>query len=226
MHRYEELEKIYYKKRYLKIFFIFGFVFLIGFSFFYFIFFNKTKNTKKEKNKKEVIKKEKKINKEINKKNLKIKKEPKKISFILPEISKSYEEKSKKEEVKKEKTTKNKEKAFKKEVKTEKKSDNIKIEEKSISLNELIKKYNLNPSYDIAMIIAKEYFKKGDLENARIWAVKANSLNPEDVDSWLFFADILLKKNEKEKALKILNVYIETYGDNPLIEAKIRSINE
>ena len=247
MHRYEELEKIYYKKKFLKFISIF-FVLVISIGiFFIFPSLNKenekniTKNIIKEKtiniNQKKEINTTK-LNKKIEKvskntqkeKNVSIvKNENQKLTFILPKITEKQkniikENKPVKKDIKKRKEIKEIKKT--KTTTSKKIPPSIKIEEKKISVNELIRKFNTNPNYDIAMIIAKEYFKIGDLNNARIWVIKANNLKPEDVDSWLLFADILLKNNEKEKALKILNVYIDTYGDNPLIEAKIRSINE
>ena len=252
MHRYEELEKLYYKKKYLKIiFFIFLTLIVFG-AVYYVVVYKKSVKSKKEITKsKKIVKKEtvKKVKQETNESNVsktasaeKIKKPNKvnneqkqnnqKLMFILPKIdnnmvkNSSIADKTQKT-IKKQPSNKvktNKPKKIKPQPKTEEKEPVI--QEKKVSVSELIRKFNLNPDYDLAMLIAKEYYNRGDLNNARIWVIKANNLNPEDVESWLLFADILVKKNEKQKALKILNVYIDTYGDNPLIEAKIRSINE
>ncbi|WP_457561076.1 tetratricopeptide repeat protein [Caminibacter sp.] len=241
MHRYEELEKLYYKKLYFKIFVFTIFIFIIAGG----IFISSKKNTQKSSVKKERAEKtaitqklkkknEKKVvKKEIVKKN-NIKKTTKniqKLTFILPKIDNNISNNISKNNisnVQKSQSSKNKKHLNKKPETNEmnKVQPQIKIVEKSLSVKDLIKQFNNNPNYDFAMMIAKEYFKKGDLKNARIWAIKANNLNPQDVDSWLLFADILLKQNEKQKALQILKVYLNTYGDNPLIDDKIRSINE
>jgi tetratricopeptide (TPR) repeat protein len=84
----------------------------------------------------------------------------------------------------------------------------------------------MNPSYDLALMIAKEYYKQKNYKQAQIWAIKANNLDPQKVESWLLFADILLKENKKKKALEILKIYLDQYGEEERIRAKIRSIDE
>ena len=68
------------------------------------------------------------------------------------------------------------------------------------------------------------YFNKNNLQKAKEWALKANSINSENYQSWEMFAKILLRKNQKEKAKRVLKAYIQNYGYNENIENLLRSI--
>ncbi|GAB6046135.1 membrane protein [Caminibacter profundus] len=230
MHRYEELEKLYYKRLIWKFFILillFVFFVLIG-------FYSYSKKGKKiqanEENitmfKERTLKEKKEIksvevNKSIKMDN-KINKSNDKLVFVLPQIK----EKDITESIH-QKNIQN----VKKENKLNKVSKDIKntsivvIKEKKVNIKELIQKYKEQPNYEIAMIIAKKYFDK-DLKKSQLWALKANNLDPKREESWLLFADILLKENKKQKAIEILNIYLDTYGENSKVMAKIRSINE
>jgi tetratricopeptide (TPR) repeat protein len=256
VHRYEELEKIYYKKMFLKIIVIllFFFVTFVGIYYFYKNGFHLNKssqsiktdkienNQSKEENKtkfeqKTVEQKTVKENKiktpkkrENAKKNKTINQEEK-LTFVVPQIS---ENEIKKEITTPEKTGNSSNKKTESETKIKKPLNNtsitvkpeIEIKEKKISLNELKQKFSMNPSYDLALMIAKEYYKQKNYKQAQIWAIKANNLDPQKVESWLLFADILLKENKKKKALEILKIYLDQYGEEERIRAKIRSIDE
>jgi predicted Zn-dependent protease len=65
-----------------------------------------------------------------------------------------------------------------------------------------------------------------DYSNAKLWALKANNIDPSKYQSWKMFAFILLKKNDKIKARKILKVYLNDYGDNDEIYKLLRSLDE
>ncbi|WP_456488728.1 hypothetical protein [Caminibacter pacificus] len=101
---------------------------------------------------------------------------------------------------------------------------NLKVEK--VDIHQLISSFNQSPNYDLAITISKEYLKRGNLKEAQKWALKANTMEPDRVESWLQFADILLKEGKKEKAVQILRVYIDSYGENDEIESKLRSLNE
>ena len=203
MHRYEELEKLYYKKLFLKIFFIIGLILFIIVGLYLFL----KKPSKKE------IKHQVKV-KEIN--ISKPKKEIKKeaihpVNFILPSI-------------KEEKEIKVNSSKPKKEIKKEEKKELFK--EKKVSIKELINKFNSNPNINIALMIANRYLKENNLSEAQKWALKANNINAEDERSWIIFANILVKKGNIKKAKEILNFYLDSYGKNDKIENKLRSLND
>ena len=243
MHRYEELEKLYYKKKKIFYFTIVMSVLLIGSAVFFAINKlsstqnvnkkNKTVSVKKVTPKKKVKKEENKtVKREIIKPVTETKPKEKKefkLEFILPNIAEV--------KVPKEKHAKKIKKASEKPVlkpKPKKIANNLEVVEipdvklhvQKVDINKLIKSFNSSPNYDLALNISKEYLKINDIKNAQKWALKANVMEPERVDSWIQFADILLKQGKKEKARQILRVYIDSYGENEEINRKLRSINE
>jgi len=239
MHRYDEFEKLYYKRVLFKylIFISIIILFLLGF----FILYKKEnpkkilkhnimhKEIKKEKIKKNIVKK-------IKEKNIEENKSVKNIHFILPNLSKTvlnqktFQKKQNDNMCKKDllKTTNNHKKNKIKEVKTNHIANinSIKIVEKTPDLKALIKKFNKTKNFDLAILISKIYLQKKDLQNAQIWALKANNINPSSYKSWILFADILLKKKKLKKVREILKVYINSYGPNDIIEEKLRSLND
>ena len=243
MHRYEELEKIYYKKLYLKAFI--GFILFVIFIAISVIFLNSTKNKKKEnlssntskviaQTKKETAKNNKKNNfsnkKELN--TQKIKKEAtnnQELKFILPNIDfikEPVESKKTKKTIisKKEKTKPQLKEAQKKNIPNVS-TQNIKIKENNVNITDLINDFKTNKDYNLAITIAKIYFKQNNLKKAQIWALNANNLVPSKPESWIIFADIMIKKHNLQKARDLLKVYIDSYGSNDIIEEKLRSIN-
>jgi len=226
MHRYEELEKLYYKKLYLKFFFIFFSIFLVIIGIYYFLNLKKSKSKKevKKQTEKIIAKSKKEVVVKVIKKEIKPKKEVKKtiesISFVLPEIKDEpiRPKKSKKNTIKNKLVKENSPKK-----KVEKKV--FVIKEQKVNIKTLIKDYQSNPNYHLAILITKLYLKQNDLKNAQKWALKANNLAPDEVESWILFADILKRKNQIKKAIEILKVYEETYGGNDIIEKKLRSLN-
>ena len=75
-------------------------------------------------------------------------------------------------------------------------------------------------------MISKYYFSHQDYNNAESWALKANNMDPSKYQSWKMFALILLKKHQKNKAKKVLSIYLDDYGNNEEIEKLLRSIDE
>ena len=230
MHRYEELERLYYKRLYIKFFLIFVLIVIVSIAFYFFLKEEKSKkienSTHKEKEVTKVVKKEINVTQvEKIKKVEKVEKKPKvektqELKFILPNIDfiEPVEEKVANKEYKKEKTVSQP-------IQKIKKIEKVEIKESSVNLNDLIKEYNKNKDYNLAITIAKIYLNKNDLKKAQIWALNANSLQPSKPESWVIFADILIKKKEIQKAKEILKTYINSYGSNNVIEEKLRSIN-
>ena len=247
MHKYERLEKIYYKKKFLKIFFIILIITVILGIVFFFKNIQKRDLSHKTENilKKHIIKKEsnttfnknkhkkleiKKIieQKDIKNKNIKeIKKEVKhNFSFILPPIEIDKNET---------KTTIDNRKYFnhtketnKTSIKQEKKvsSKKVLIVEETINIQDLINSFHQNPTYNLAIQIATYYMNKNKLDRAKLWALKANNINPSKADSWKIFAIILIKQKKLIKAKEVLKIYLNDYGENPEIKKLLRSINE
>ena len=233
MHRYEEYEKLYYKKLFFKYFTLFLVFIIILMGTFFIIRYKK--NIKKDNSSiktnnfsKNDIKKNKKpvsINKNINKTD-KQEKNIESLHFVLPDISKlDFKKRIVKHKKEKEiKLTKMKEIDLNHTANLG--NLKIKIVEKKPQLKILIKKFNNTKDFDLAILISKIYFQKGDLKNAQIWALKANNINPSSYKSWILFANILIKENKIAKAKEILRFYINSYGQNDIIEKKLRSLND
>ena len=238
MHRYEELEKVYYKKLYLKLFA--GFILFIIFIILLFIFLDSTKKPeKKEIQKPEKIHKS--VHNDVNKtkhsmqskkkteqKKQEVKKEQIKkeqeLKFILPNIDFIKEPSEPKPQIKKPSVNKMKKKQLKSQT-SQKDFQNIKITENKVNINDLINEFKKNKDYNIAITISKIYLKQNNLKKAQIWALNANSLAPSKPESWIIFADIMIKKHNIKKAKDLLRVYIDSYGSNDIIEEKLRSID-
>jgi len=100
------------------------------------------------------------------------------------------------------------------------------IKESTININELVSEFEKKPDFETAMTLSNYFYAKKNYSLAKQWAIKANNLNPMDYRSWKMFALILIKKNDKIKAKKVLQTYLNEYGDNDEIYKLLRSINE
>ena len=236
MHRYDELEKLYYKKKITKIilnfFLVLVVVFLSYFSY-HFIYDKKKETSSVKQNIKHTIKNQnfyvktpdknlsKKVKKTIIKKNKKDYNTPV-LSFIISDINTTAQAKN----VSQKKIIKKK---ISKKVKKNKilKGNNIpSIEIETIDIKQLINNYKKNQNFDTAIVIAKYYLNKNQLKNSKLWALKANSIDPKRYESWKIFALILLKKHKNKKAKEVLQTYLNDYGYNNEINKLLRSINE
>ena len=227
MHRYEELEKKYYIYK-LKKFVIIIFVLIIGSgSFFYYYFSNffleEESNISFENAKEDKI-----YFLEFNSSLLKINMDKEKnktnelvFSFNIPTLDETIKEENLK--MKKETSSNLKQNSYKINFN---KTNNSKflIKEEKLTLNQLIKKFSISPSFETAIQVAKLYFEKNDLKNSQQWALKANSIDPYRYESWELFALILVKKGENKKAKEVLNTYLNDYGYNEKIEKLLRSL--
>ena len=236
MHRYEELEKSYYKYKLKKVFLIFIIITLligIGFVLYYSLYSKSDKKglfLKKDNISLNETKKNKIYALEFNNsfsKNLKKHKEKNKtnvliLSFNIPKLEKEF----KKEdfEMKNDKKDNLQQKTSKINYKIEKNNNKFLIKKEKVNVNQLIKNFSLSPSFEIAIQIAKLYFEKNDLKNSQQWALKANSIDPYRYESWELFALILIKKGKNKKAKEILNIYLNDYGYNEKVEKLLRSL--
>ena len=232
MHRYEELEKRYYRKKYLKISIYTIFVLLIIVAV-YILYYPKYHHIDKQKQSpKKELNKTKKIPQKIKKQNKTPKQppkpkpkpkpmpiqSPKKLTLypIYPEIDNNI---TKSTQSPKQKPNKIVDKVDKVE-----KHNTIIIKSKPATLNSLIESFNTAPEYEKAIKVTKLYFDKEKYEEAIQWAKKANKLKPEDYESWYIFAESLIKLGKIQKAKKVLIAYIDAYGPNKKIEKLLRSI--
>jgi len=251
MHRYEELEQIYYKKKYKQIgiivalLFVFGIIFLVVF-----IKSDKTTTKTHKKEIKSVIKKTEKNITSINTKQklslnpilpkipiteTEIDKKPpvkhtteKKEKHIIKKVEKKIEKKVEKKPVQVKKVEPKREK---KEIKKEQKPKIIIQEEKplvikkrKVDVDGLVTLYEKNPNYNMAIKIANMYYEKENYSQSIEWSRKANKLDAEDYQSWLIFAKSLIKIRELNKATEVLQTYMDTYGPEEHIQSLLRSL--
>jgi len=221
MHRYEELEKLYYKKLYIKIFSFLLFLIVLLILVYFFIKEKEIKSPKvahKEKNTTIFSNNKKQSNLKVLENKTKENNKSVYIKFILPEVNETLEVENKK-------IIKKNRHIFKKTSSVNNLSSaSFKIKEAKVNVDTLIKDYNSNPNYHLAILIAKLYLEHNNIKQAEKWALKANGLKPELPDSWLIFADILQRKNQIKKAIEILKVYEETYGGNESVDEKLREL--
>ena len=76
-------------------------------------------------------------------------------------------------------------------------------------LESWIEKYNQKKSYALAIYIAKQYYFDSEYGNASIWAKRANQLDRNKEEAWLYYAQSLYALGEREKAKRILNILLQ-----------------
>lgn len=76
-------------------------------------------------------------------------------------------------------------------------------------LEDWIEKYNQKKSYALAIYIAKQYYFDNDYKQAGIWAKRANQLDRNEEEAWLLYAKSVYALDNKEKAVRILKIYLQ-----------------
>ena len=84
-------------------------------------------------------------------------------------------------------------------------------------LESWIEKYNQKKSYALAIYIAKQYYFDSDYKNSGIWAKRANQLDRNKEEAWLFYAKSVYALGDVEKAKRILNIFMQ-YKDSTKAE--------
>jgi tetratricopeptide (TPR) repeat protein len=276
MYNYDELEKIYYKRKIKKFFFSFSFLFILSIVFYLlFIYFKQSKNrnhtintTKVEINsskknsvnlikpeinlsKKSIVnvtKLEKNISKtnnvDLKKSEVNILKKTKKevnhsinkidklmLNPIIPDVNITSISTSNKNKSSIESMNKLVKKQVKQKINNSQKLEVepkptilIKVSKEKSSLKNLLNNYKLFPEYATAIKIATIYFNKKMYNNCIEWAKKANNINAEDEESWLLYAKSLVKLGKIKEAKKLLDSYLQIYGQNRKVKQYLRSI--
>ncbi|NDJ27100.1 hypothetical protein DMB95_04445 [Campylobacter sp. MIT 12-8780] len=91
----------------------------------------------------------------------------------------------------------------------------------------ILKSYPINPAKLKAEFYAKEntqsalklasfHLENKDYEKAIFWALKANSLDAKEPNSWLIFARAKNLQGKKEEGLKALENYLSFYGSDDM----------
>lgn len=84
-------------------------------------------------------------------------------------------------------------------------------------LESWIEKYNQKKSYALAIYITKQYYFESDYKNAGIWAKRANQLDRNKEEAWLFYAKSVYALGDIDKAKRILNIFLQ-YKDSTKAE--------
>lgn len=77
------------------------------------------------------------------------------------------------------------------------------------SLDTWIEKYNQKKSYSTAVYISKQYYADKNYKQAGIWAKRANQLDRNKEEAWLYYAKSVYALGNVTKAKRILNIYLQ-----------------
>lgn len=83
----------------------------------------------------------------------------------------------------------------------------IKSSEVKLSIDDLKDKFEKTQDLSYALEISKEYFNKKQYQNAIKWALVVNNLDTDNEESWIIFAKSKYRINQKQDAIKVLEVY-------------------
>ena len=87
--------------------------------------------------------------------------------------------------------------------------DTFVLKSQKFNVSNLKKLFQERKSYNIALKIAQYYYKMQGYTHAIEWAKKANAIDKTDAQSWIIYATSLYTIGEKEKAKKILHIYLQ-----------------
>ncbi len=73
--------------------------------------------------------------------------------------------------------------------------------------------FKQNPTYELAITIARDFYGKNNFVDAAIWAKKANQLNREQEEAWLLYAQSYWGQGRKKEAVEVLELYMN-YKDS------------
>ena len=91
-----------------------------------------------------------------------------------------------------------------------KKSERVKLRVQKVeNLDTLKARFERYPSYETALRIAKILYERKKYAEAAAWARKANALNRDEEGAWILFAKAEYAMGEKEKAKRILRIFLD-----------------
>lgn len=91
-----------------------------------------------------------------------------------------------------------------------KKSEAIRLKvEKVENLETLKARFERYPSYETALRVAEIFYRRKAYDQAAAWARKANALDRDDERAWILFAKAEYAMGEKEKAKRILRIFLD-----------------
>ncbi len=108
-----------------------------------------------------------------------------------------------------EKVSSQKQNIFQSQTAVSKKAGYFKPEVKEQSIEAWIEKYHQKKSYTVAIYIAKQYYLQPDYKQAGIWAKRANQIDRNKEEAWLYYAKSVYALGDASKAKRILNIYLQ-----------------
>ncbi|NWF65877.1 MAG: hypothetical protein HXX81_00225 [Campylobacterales bacterium] len=72
-------------------------------------------------------------------------------------------------------------------------------------------KYYATNDIKFAYSLMRAYYNQKDYQKSMFWTMKINEAEPDNEESWLFFAKNSAKLGKKDDAINALNQYIEAF---------------
>ncbi|SFV75694.1 Transformation system protein [hydrothermal vent metagenome] len=91
------------------------------------------------------------------------------------------------------------------------------MREKNGDLKDVLQRFQENQNPALGLFIARKYYKLKEYQKAYNYALETNKINSQVEESWIIFAKSLYHLQQKQKALEVLQQYIQNNGDSPKI---------
>ena len=90
-------------------------------------------------------------------------------------------------------------------------NNDIKIQRQNTNkdIEHVLKRFENNKNPALSLFVAKKYYELGSYDKAYNYALITNDINNEIDESWLIFTKSMVKLNQKNKAIKLLQEYIK-----------------
>lgn len=85
----------------------------------------------------------------------------------------------------------------------------LRVKAGTISIDEMIQRFERQPSYDLALRIATLFYDSGDFVEASRWGRRANGLDKEAEAAWIIYAKSQYGAGFKEEAVGVLRLFLE-----------------
>jgi hypothetical protein len=73
-------------------------------------------------------------------------------------------------------------------------------------------RFKVTKDYDDAMFLAKYYYGKRSYRKSEHWAMRANSIDSSQEESWIIFAKSKAKQGRRADSLRVLQAYFDRTG--------------
>lgn len=90
----------------------------------------------------------------------------------------------------------------------------IKIQNTQNDIRDIIERFKKNNNPALSLFVARKSYELGDYEQAYNYALMTNKINKNIESSWLIFVKSMVKLGKKDKAVKILDQYIQQSHSN------------